>query len=160
MAIKRKTRTAPRRRRTTAAAPRRTSIRRRRLAAGFSGAKLKKGVNVAVQGAIGGGLATLADKYLPPLVGLTPGQGYGALFGAVLVSAFTGRENIAAGMAGAGGALMAQSFGLADGYLSGISSLNPGQARSLLTAGAGLSELADNGSRQVAPAYGMNLSVL
>jgi hypothetical protein len=105
-------------------------------------AKIKKGVNVSVQGAIGGAIAGIADTHLPPLVGLTAGQGYGALIGAILVSSFTGRDNVAAGMAGVAGDRMSRAFGLADladEYGNGIVSINRSKAQTLLTTGGGLS---------------------
>jgi hypothetical protein len=149
---KKKMRKVTRRKATTTPTRRRS---RRSLSARFGAAKVQKGVNVALQGAIGGALAAFADKQLPPLVGLTPGQGYGALIAAVAVGAFTNRDNIAAGMAGAAGAIIGQNFGLADGYGNGISFLNRSNAKQLLTSGGGLSELADNMERSYAPNYSL-----
>ena len=140
-----------------ATTPTRRRVTRRGLKAGFSAAKIQKGLNVAVSGAIGGALAAVADNQLPKLIGLESGKGYGALIAAVAVSAFTGRENLAAGMAGAAGAIFGQQFGLADSYGNGIGVLNKSTARTLLTSGAGLSELAENynGTKSYIPNYSL-----
>ena len=141
-------------RRPTATPIRRRS--RRGLSAGFSMAKVKKGVNVSIQGAIGGALAGIADTQIPPLVGLQAGSGYGALIAAVLTSAFTGRDNMAAGMAGVAGARIAGSLGLADladEYGSNISSLGQSKAKQLLQAGGGLSANGSSMGRRVMPNY-------
>ena len=60
-------------------------------------------------------------------------------------------------MAGAAGAIFGQQFGLADSYGNGIGMLNKSTARTLLTSGAGLSELAENynGTKSYVPNYSL-----